>query len=837
MTEVTHPERLIFLYDLRRDREPRYSRTDMARHFGLADKYSYQTVGHWERGQAIPPEEKHRVTLIDYLWRVLGLRRPDEFEECWQILVEEWGWAPLDEQERRKLKLAPLEAPESASAPLPPSTPVPMQAPTRLPHFVGRQREVGAIAKLLMPATSPAITTTADAPVGPTIVALVGMGGIGKTTLAAHVAHHLRNEFSDGILWGRVATDNPLDILQSWAQAYGYDFSSISSAESRAAAVRTMLAEKQALVVLDDVLTLEAGRLLLPNAAGCAVIITTRNQDIAVALHAQTLTIEELTTQHGIDLLTSLLGAARVEQELEAAHAICEWLHHLPLAVELVAQRLVSRPRQSFAAMVERLEAASYRLDLSISDRAVRTSFLVSWEALTAEQQHIFALLGVFAGRALTVDALASVAEVTQPVVEDTLMDLAALSLVSEEGERYRQHPLLADFAQEQLGEESEPYLRLATYFLTFAQTNQTNYELLDPEWENVMFGMENAHRLQEWQLVLDYAETLTEPWFTRAEYTRARQGYAWAVESAQQLQEEEAEARLLYHWGSACAQQGDYDDANDILNRSLQSAYRLEIGDIIADVQFKSAIINIEQSNYLEAEQLLANCKIIRTDLDDTVGIASVAYWQGVLAFRTGNYKMARNYCLDASHIQFQENDELGLLRTYRLLTDISFERDEFENALHYGQQALNLAQEWHNKGEYAAALYNLSKVYRLLGNLEQAEKCAEDSLKLFQHVGSKLFHALALLELGKISRERNQLDIANSILQRSIAVFRLLKDQFHLVIALYVLGELQIQMLDIQSAKTSWGEALIIADEQEHPGIGKLKERLGTIASEAEF
>ena len=55
------------------------------------------------------------------------------------------------------------------------------------------------------------------------IYCIVGMGGIGKTALAIHVAHKLRYHFTGGVLWADAATSDPLAILDNWAGAYGSD--------------------------------------------------------------------------------------------------------------------------------------------------------------------------------------------------------------------------------------------------------------------------------------------------------------------------------------------------------------------------------------------------------------------------------------------------------------------------------------------------------------------------------------------------------------------------------------------------------------------------------------
>ncbi|MCA9932125.1 MAG: protein kinase, partial [Anaerolineales bacterium] len=131
---------------------------------------------------------------------------------------------------------APVPEPETAPVVLPP----PFQAPVRAAHFVGREQVVNNVKVHLIGADRP-------------IAALVGMGGSGKSTVAVEVAHQLRSQFADGVLWVDAAISDPMDVLAGWGQAYGFDFDGLADLESRAAAVRSMLAERQALIVLDDV--------------------------------------------------------------------------------------------------------------------------------------------------------------------------------------------------------------------------------------------------------------------------------------------------------------------------------------------------------------------------------------------------------------------------------------------------------------------------------------------------------------------------------------------------------------------------------------------------------
>ena len=791
-----------------------------ARLCGLQGKQSRLTFSQWEMGSIIPRAQR-RGMLLTYLWDQLHLRKePEHFLQVWEVLVEEWDWEPLSDREWKELtnQARPVAAASNLTA-SPAPTLAPFQAPALPPHFVGRTAAIAQVATWL------------TAPASQPIVALVGMGGVGKTTLATHAAHTLRTHFADGVLWAHAGVSTPLDILQSWARAFGYDYSGLRDVESCAATLRSTLAEKQLLLILDNVDSAQAVRPLFLGGKHCAFLLTTRSEDVAVALGSQVLPLTELAPTEGVQLLTNLLGQARVDSEPADAATICQLVHHLPLAVEIVGQLLAARGRRPLAQMAQRLQDVQYRLDLQISDRDVRTSFLVSWEALDGVHRRVFTQLALFGGRSFTAAALAAILEDEVEAVAEQLDTLVARSLVSAvEGDRYRQHPLLADFAREQLGDAPAPWQRFATSQLEFARRHQQAFAALEPEWDNLMAGMETAHRLQQWQLVLDYADTLTEPWLTRARYTQARQGYAWAVEAAEMMQEQETEVRLLCNWGNVCIEQSDHSDASAILDRGLRLAYQLEVDDSIANTQFAQARICIERADYPRAEQLLTNCKAVRGIIGDVVGSAAVTYWQGFIAYRHGQYAVAGKHCLDASHVQKQAKDQLGLLRTLRLQTDIAFKCEDFDNALHYGQQALSLAQTLQDHGEYAAALYNLSKVYRRTGKLAQAEKSAEASRVLFQQMGSKLFYAFTLFELSRIRQAQGELKVAIDYAQQSIGQLRLLQDKFSLVTVLRILGDQQTQMDALDSARATWTEALAMAREQDHPDIHALQERLQT-------
>ncbi|MEZ4614302.1 MAG: tetratricopeptide repeat protein [Caldilineaceae bacterium] len=765
----------------------------------------------------IPNEGRRRAHFIGYLWDDLQLRDdPAGFETTWAILVEEWGWAPIEDREWSDF--TPVARPQPlTTSPAAASSCTPFQAPARIPHFVGRDAPLKTLDALL------------TAPEGSRRVALVGMGGVGKTTVATHAAHALRTAFPAGVLWAHTAISAPLDILQSWARALGYDYSELRDAESCAASLRSAVADKAILFVLDNVESVQRVHPLLVGGTKSAVLLTTRSEDDAIALGSHVVALAELDAAAGVQLLVKLLGAERVAAEATAAAAISTALHHLPLAVEIVGQLLAARNRRLLAQMAQQLQDLQYRLDLQISDRDVRTSFLVSWDALDQAQRRVFAHLALFAGRSFTVDALAAVLEEKLDRVLDQLDLLVARSLVKAvEDNRYRQHPLLADFAREQLGEAPAVWQRFAECQLAFAKAHQTDYSGLEPEWENVMAGMETAHRLALWEVVLAYAAVLTEPWMTLGRCEQASFGYQLAVEGAKAIGNQHAIADNLQRWATVCIEQNDYVAADRRLQEALSRSLQLEDDELIANIQEDQARVAVEQSDYAAARPLLSSCREIRTHLNDRLGLATVDYWQALIYYREQAFDDATQLCQQSLAVQEQDHNHVGRLRTLRLLTDIELGKDNLQRAREYAQQAHDLAQAYDEQGELGAALFSLCMIDRQLGNLDQAEAAIQRSQPIFDHIGSRAFLAFAHHELGRIHAQRNRYPEGLHAAQQCVAILRTVGDEFNLITALFYQGDLHMALAEADRAHQCWQEALELAGKHQHMLLSRIEQKL---------
>lgn len=761
-----------------------------------------------QRTQALAQYE----LLSDALMDELGVGPSIETDALYdQILAGEIEVVEKEERPVRETAVLP-EAERKA-----PTQVAPYYAPAVTPHFVGREEEMAQLTKFL------------DSQGGSSNpIALVGMGGIGKTAFATYVAKQLQSRFADGVLWGNSKMGDPHNILDLWARAYGKDFSGISDLDSKAAAMRGMLADKQALVIIDNVDDAALVRPLLPNSAQSVVLLTTRNRDIAATLNAKPLPLIELPPAQSRQLLVSILGEERVfasAEEETAAQKIGEILHHLPLAVEIAAKRLKSRPRMKLAALARRLEDMQQRLGLKISDQAVRASFQVSWEGLRPLSQQVFAAMGVFAGRPFSVSALASVVDIDPFDVEDELFTLMALSLVNEASEtHYEQHPLLADFANEKLADDEQAQIasltRLANYYLTFAQEYGANYVELEPEWDNLTLAIEAAYRLGLWEQVLAFANALADAWRARGGFSQARQIYRLAYEAARKLSEaaphqREQEAVILLYWGEASLNQNDYDVAQQLLQNSLEIFQMVGNENGIASVKFQLASIATVRYQHDKAIQLLRESEAIFGRLDDKHGLGEIAAKLGFIALVDSRLDEAQIFFEEALGL-FQSIDEApGIIGSYRFLAHVAFGRHDYAEAERLAQLAIKLAETAGLQALVMALLYILIGIYRHQGKLRLAKQCGDDCLKILQYMGQRHTEGLVLRQMSLVHKELGELETAVQLVERSWAIFESLKDKQAGAIALRQLGDLHQARNEIPRAKSAWQMAAEFARE----------------------
>ncbi|MFG3685506.1 BTAD domain-containing putative transcriptional regulator [Micromonospora sp. NPDC047740] len=380
-----------------------------------------------------------RYPLAEPLWHQLitalhsSGRRADAlqaYHQARQQLAADLGVGPGRALQRL---YASVLSGHSATADLAGPPDVPRQLPNAIAGFVGRSPELRQLEALI---------DRSDRQ--PAVAALTGMGGIGKTALAAHFARRAADAFPDGQLWidlrgydARPAL-TPTQALTILLRSLGEQSSQMpTDLDGLTERYRSVMADRRALIVLDNARDAGQVRALLPGGSPSLLLITSRHMlsDVVVRARGQALRLEPLDRQEACALLTARLGADRVDGEPEAVNGIVDVCGGLPLALAIVAAHGVACPTAPLADLPGQLQAADADLDRFSSNdvRAdVRTVLSWSYQALGPQAAQLFRRLGLHPSPAIREAAAAGLVEAGPAGVRPLLDELVAEHLIAE---------------------------------------------------------------------------------------------------------------------------------------------------------------------------------------------------------------------------------------------------------------------------------------------------------------------------------------------------------------------------------------------------------------------
>lgn len=324
-------------------------------------------------------------------------------------------------------------------------TAVPQQLPAARGVFVGRTRELRELDEQF------------DGSPGSTMIVLHGLGGIGKTALALHWAHRVREQFPDGQLfidlhgYGPGEPVDPGSALCSLLIGMGLPEARIPvDVEARSSMLRTRLAGRHCLLVLDNALDADHVRRLIPG-PGSLALVTSRNQlhGLAVREGAHRIALELLSPAESKALLRAKLPS-RPDRLLAELADLCG---QLPLALSIAAERFGSASEAGAVALLEELRDRPRRLEaLTVGDESsdLRAVFARSYRTLSPGAARAFRLLGLQLGSPFGVPAAAALLGVPAYDARSLLDCLADEHLLNRlGGRRFEFHELVRAYAVE----------------------------------------------------------------------------------------------------------------------------------------------------------------------------------------------------------------------------------------------------------------------------------------------------------------------------------------------------------------------------------------------------
>jgi hypothetical protein len=436
------------------------------------------------------------------------------------------------------------------------------------------------------------------------IAAISGKPGVGKTTLAIHVAYKIRDKFPDGQIYanlrgGATRTADPAAVLASFLRELDVDGNDIpESLDERARMYRTLLAGRRVLVVLDNAVDESQVRPLLPGEPGCAVLLTSRAR-LAGLAGARPVPLDIMPSSQAFELLSKVIGSDRAGDDPAAMEEIMRLCGYLPLALRIAGARLVSRPAWPVAWFAAKLRSENHRLDLlKAGDLEVRACFAVSYDERDAEEQRAFRFLGLVSSGDFPAWNLAALLETDAHQAERLLERLVDAELVEIKGVdatglvRYQLHDLLADFAKERLT-QSEPasdtkdaLTRLAEMYIGATQrachgmnrvvghykpktsdvpaaavpVDEDPRAWFSAERLRLVAVVEQAHAFELWDQAWRLTEMLPVLFDWRADWRTWEHTHRLALESTRHVGDDHAEASILTTLGMLYRELGRYE-------------------------------------------------------------------------------------------------------------------------------------------------------------------------------------------------------------------------------------------------------------------------------------
>ncbi|MCA2948313.1 NB-ARC domain-containing protein, partial [Microcystis sp. M109S1] len=333
------------------------------------------------------------------------------------------------------------------------------QAPPKPSYFVERP-EVSIKVKELLLSKETAKTGTL------VISAIYGLGGIGKSTLAAALAQEkdVQAYFPDGIFWATLGQQpDILSFLHGWIQALGdYDFKP-TGIDAASLQLRTLLADKKALLVVDDLWNAEDVEPFRVAGDGCKLLVTTRETPVKGAIRYD---LDIMTETQSLALLTGYLRHELIQEERKQAKILAKIVGYLPLALELTAARInkgiswekILSDLQKEIVRLEKLdEVKPHKMpnEEKRKNHSLVACFNLSLRGLLPEELEKFIWLGVLRDDVMITKEMAiTLWDCDEDEAEETISDLREKSLLSI---TYRVHDLLHDLARNLLQASPHP--------------------------------------------------------------------------------------------------------------------------------------------------------------------------------------------------------------------------------------------------------------------------------------------------------------------------------------------------------------------------------------------
>ena len=745
----------------------------------------------------------------------------------------------------------------------------PQQLPRGIRVFINRVSDLSKLDELLTARSSDPETVVA--------YVIVGTAGVGKTSLALHWAHRVRDHFPDGQLYvdlrgydpGLPVT--PDQALDRFLLTLGVPAMAIpGDVGEKSSQYRSILASKQMLVILDNAGSVSQVRPLIPGSSRSLALVTSRSRlsGLVVRDGAHRTTIDTLSAAESVELLRATMADYRSGDDPSELAELARLCAYLPLALRIAAERAASRPGMPLIQLIEDLrdESALWNA-LSTGDEdeadAVRTVFAWSYRALPESAARLFCLLGLHPGKDFSEAAAAAL--VSHAVGLRASLDvLVGTCLLESEGTgRYQFHDLLRSYAIDRCHEVSQEeqlaaVSRVCEWYLYSAYNcalslahDVTLLFTLDPPADIVPMTFADRTQAARWYaheksnlagavqaavgtrfllLAWQLAAVLERIYSTYNHLQDWRATSLAGLEAARELGLRENEAVMYESLGRLCRLTMQLDEAAEYYENAI--AIHRDLGESLSVVKALNGVgwIGLYGHKLYAARSSLEEALAIVRTLDDRYWTATVLFSLGYTCLQVRRPDEADNYLAESLRLFRDLDDRLYESMVLTALSYLARLRGDAADALAIARQAVDISREMTNQlWEATALLY--------LGRAQRAASLPGEALVSFQHAavicrqeGDVSREAMALTGTGQaysdLGRDADAIDFHH----RAATISRQLRDRWKLARSLAHLADALSKTGKPNEAALACREATAIFTDFADPKSVKLRSQLVT-------
>ncbi len=704
-------------------------------------------------------------------------------------------------------------------------------------ELVGREQEIAELIQVLSDQQAP------------WCVCLDGLGGVGKSALALHVARLCRdNRLFRPVVWLNAAADIQhsggaftLDnILNGVVYALQLKNVAALSPAAKMSRLRTVLREQRLLLILDhldmagtsqDDLLNQLGPLLNP---GKALLISRRRfQGNGYALSLKGL--EQTSALKLIQREALAKENTRVTQtSIGVLSEIVEATGGSPLALKLVTSQLSYLPQHLVLAQLEAITRATTRENRYT--RLYQHMFSQSWQHLSEESQQLLLALAQFIpGLGGAFEALAYCSQLPPILLAHSLDELWQSSLVdidessSLDKPRYRLHPLTHNFVTSELAmlasgpkthQKVQRQIRqnyVAYYTEVFAQDPAVADAALAREINNITQALNIAHQEGRPAQLIMGALRLSRYWQVRGQYREAIPHLQRAVDAARAQNDLLNLTRALCQLSSIQNRVGQLAEAEASAQESLALARRLEDEHLIAlSLQLLGSFAGMWRGDHALAEKYSKEALVFAEAAQDYVLMCRLLTNLGNVASEQGDLQQAIDYWEEAiATAKKGAFPNESVLATFLNIGVIEMDRGHYHEAENYLSEGLRLARQLNASDSICRLTIQLGQAKRFLGHSELAEGYFQEGLKIARETGHLESMIHALQHLGDLAKEEGNYARALIYMNDALALAQEANVMWEMIAQLIYRGELFFAQGSMTLAEADVVEALALAEE----------------------